>query len=363
MGRVNTIIWSILAITFGAGVVWMGTSGFKEAALALANIPRRINLTAQSSNTFPSSVSNSPSQPKVTVNDPSEVRILIGGDMMFDRYVRVLGNDHGYDWLFNDISPLMKSADIAIANLEGPIVATSSKTVLPSGRITTVLSFAFEPAVVGAMADAGFTAVSLANNHTFNRGQAGLDETRSWLSDAGIGWFGDPLNKPGTYRIIMAKGVPIAFVGYHEFYPGLNDIISDIEKLHGQGYPVIVMAHWGDEYATSSDALQHKIAKQMADAGATAIIGAHPHVVENNEWIGDVPVVYSLGNLVFDQYFQPDVMHGEIAELDFSRMSDSPDGKPRAALSGVKLHPVSYAAYSGPKPDGDTIDLAAGKLN
>jgi hypothetical protein len=57
----------------------------------------------------------------------------------------------------------------------------------------------------------------------------------------------------------------------------------------------------------------------MIEAGADAIIGSHPHVIMDHEWIGKVPVYYSLGNLVFDQYFSPDVLKGNIVELDIER--------------------------------------------
>ncbi|MDE2038281.1 MAG: CapA family protein [Patescibacteria group bacterium] len=357
----------------GWGAAWLAAAGFNEAAIAAANIPRTISFSQSAAAVSASDAIETPAadassltapvSPASAVTPPisapvpaaassSTVTVLIGGDLMFDRYVRILGGRHGYDWLFSGIAPLMKSADIAVANLEGPIAATSSATVLADGEITTELSFVFEPAVVGALADAGFGLVSLANNHTYNRGAAGLAETKKWLSDAGIAWFGDPLNRPGDYRIVTAKGISIAFVGYHEFSPGLAAVLSDIRKLHARGYPVVVMPHWGDEYATTSDALQRKIAAAMAAAGASAIVGAHPHVVEDSQWIGGVPVVYSVGNLVFDQYFSSDVMHGEVVELDFAKATSG-----AAVLSAVELHPVSYKEGQGPQPDGAAYPL------
>jgi poly-gamma-glutamate synthesis protein (capsule biosynthesis protein) len=79
------------------------------------------------------------------------------------------------------------------------------------------------------------------------------------------------------------------------------------------------MAHWGDEYATSAPMRVQGEARGFVDAGAKAVIGSHPHVIESTEWIGGVPIVYSLGNLVFDQFFSPEVMNGEIVELTISK--------------------------------------------
>jgi poly-gamma-glutamate synthesis protein (capsule biosynthesis protein) len=72
---------------------------------------------------------------------------------------------------------------------------------------------------------------------------------------------------------------------------------------------VIVYSHWGDEYIDSSPRLR-PVAKLFAEAGASAVIGSHPHVVLGHEYIGDTLVYYSLGNFIFDQYWDDDVSHG-----------------------------------------------------
>src|SRR6185437_993480 len=141
-------------------------------------------------------------------------------------------------------------------------------------------------------------------------------ETEKWLDAAGLRHFGSYWNATGTEAVFDMKGMKIAFVGYHQFYPDFDHIISDVKRLNAQGDFVIVMPHWGVEYQPHPNDLQKKQAQELVDAGAKAVIGAHPHVVEDHEWIGQVPVFYSLGNFLFDQYFSPETMKGQVVELN-----------------------------------------------
>ena len=253
--------------------------------------------------------------PNLSEPTSSKLTILIGGDVMLDRSIRKYGDKHGYDSLFANIIPLIKKADVSIVNLEGPITSSSSRTLLSNGATTKSFAFTFATSTGELLSRLGIDYVNLANNHTDNYGPEGLEETKNILENSGIGYFGDPWNASGTEATLTKNDIRIAFVGYHQFQPGFDRIKLDIERLSDEGYFVIVMPHWGVEYATTSDALQQKQARELVSAGANAIIGAHPHVIQNNEMIGSVPVYYSLGNLLFDQYFSDDVMQGNIIGL------------------------------------------------
>ena len=284
-------------------------------------------------------------------SNSQNITILIGGDMMFDRYIRDLGNKKGYDSIFSGIVQLFHSADIVVANLEGPITSTSSRTLMPDGQTTKSFTFTFEPEVAGTLSRAGITMVSMANNHTNNFGKEGLDQTHDWLEKAYVEWFGDPNNISGTEKILCKNSICIAFVGYHEFHQGLPNILMDVKRLSEQGYPVIVFAHWGDEYATTSPARVKKEARQFVAAGATAIVGAHPHVVEDMEWVGEVPIIYSLGNLIFDQYFSDAVMTGNIAALTISKTENV------THIDRVRIYTTSSASLKGPQLVGEPIEF------
>ncbi len=281
----------------------------------------------------------------------SRITVLIGGDIMLDRDVRARGERNGYDSLFNGIRNLLDSADIAVANLEGPITAYPSHTLMPNGSLTKSFTFTFAPSSTPALLHAGLDLVSLANNHADNFGREGVEQTHSYLNENGLDWFGDPANASGTERIICKKNVCVAFVGYHEFEPGFENILNDIRRLKSEGYPVIVMPHWGDEYAPIAPERVKEKARELVSAGAFAIIGSHPHVREDREWIGNVPVIYSLGNLLFDQYFSSQVMTGNIAELTISKNGNY------AHVDSVHLYTVSNTLKNGPILVGEPIEF------
>jgi poly-gamma-glutamate synthesis protein (capsule biosynthesis protein) len=317
------------------------------AKITLNSIWHNITLTANVTDTKVSSelpTKNVPiavqtEEPKVTTS--KQFKIVIGGDVMMDRGIRLLGNNLGYDSLFEKILLIFKSADISIVNLEGTITSNPSKTLLPNNKFTKELYFTFATTTAEVLANTGIDYVSLANNHTDNFKIKGLEETKKWLNIANVGYFGDPWNSSSTESLIEKDGFKIALIGYHEFQPGLARITSSIKRLHEEGYFVIILPHWGDEYVTKlSDRIQNK-AQTFVDAGADAIIGSHPHVVMKPEWIGDIPVFYSLGNLLFDQYFSSEVMTGNIVELDIS----NDEGKYN--LDNVSVYEISLASRNG----------------
>lgn len=263
-------------------------------------------------------------------SSPQSLTIMIGGDIMMDRNIRALGEKNGYETLFDEpLAELFKKADIAMANLEGPITSYPSKNLI-NGKAIEVLTFTFSPASRSALTTAGFDIVSLANNHTDNFGLIGFKETQDWLSDAKIAWFGNPWNATSTSlmrsntsnektpisTIVTKNGITVAFVGYHAFQKGLDNVVSEIRRVSGPDVFTIVMPHWGEEYATTSSAKMKSQARSFISAGADAVIGAHPHVIMDEEWIDGVPVIYSLGNLLFDQYFSPQVMKGMVVQLN-----------------------------------------------
>ncbi len=293
-----------------------------------------------------------PVKPPVPAEVTKELKVVIGGDVMLDRQNRALGETYSYDYLFQGVASLFKSADIGVVNLEGPVTDYPSKTLLSNGETDDDLTFTFATNTPEALAAAGISLIGLANNHTYNFGAEGLAQTHEWLSKAGVEWFGDPLNTEGTEQIVCKNSICVAFVGYHEFNPGKERILADVKRLSGEGYPVIVMAHWGDEYATNTPSRVKAEAREFVDAGATAIVGAHPHVIGDKEWVGNVPVIYSLGNLLFDQYFSQDVMTGNVAELDFEKNGDD------VYLDKVFLYTVSNASRQGPVVVGLPIEFS-----
>ncbi len=317
----------LIAIGVGWGALWSFSNGIKFPFSDSEHTQPATTLTAV-----------------VTAPPKKDTTILMGGDIMFDRNVRVLANKNGYDSLLAGVAPLFKTADIAVANLEGPITDFPSKTLLPDGTFGQELVFTSDPAAAAEVAHAHISLVSLANNHTDNFGISGLNQTKKYLDSAGVDYFGDPWNRDGYEKIIEKNGMRIAFVGYHAFQKGFDRVIASVKRLTAEGDFVVVMPHWGVEYSLHPTDLQKEQARALVAAGAKAVIGSHPHVIEDHEWIASpqdgaapVPVFYSLGNLLFDQYFSTNVMKGNIVKLVLV------NGKNGPSLDSVQIYETSLA--------------------
>jgi poly-gamma-glutamate synthesis protein (capsule biosynthesis protein) len=95
----------------------------------------------------------------------------------------------------------------------------------------------------------------------------------------------------------------------------VENTLAEIEALDSQVDQVIVFAHWGSEYETVANPAQVSLAQAFVESGADLVVGAHPHVTQNRGEYSQVPLVYSLGNFVFDQYFESGVRCGEIIKI------------------------------------------------
>ena len=238
--------------------------------------------------------------------------ILFLGDMMFDRGIRTQINKYGFEYVFGPATTTISKHDITIANLEGPITNFESKTVLNSGKAISGFQFTFPTGIGAALKTAGIDIVSLANNHTDNFGQIGLNQTRDILNKNEIKYFGSPINNPGlTSTTTCVNNICIGIIGWHEFSYKNDDLILDkIKELKPKVDYLIVYPHWGLEYKDKPNAKQKKLAHLWIDMGADAVIGSHPHVIQSIEDYKGKKIYYSLGNFIFDQYFSFETTHG-----------------------------------------------------
>lgn len=255
-----------------------------------------------------------------TIEVPKEATVLFAGDMMFDRSVRQYVEKYGGDYLFECIQPTLDTVDFVVANLEGPITDKPSVSVgsVPGGENNFTFTFPLHTAPLLKAHNIG--AVSIGNNHITNFGISGVRSTIAALEAAGVGHFGDPLTNTVFQKDI--HGVQLSFISYNEFEPPgvgtASTTLAQIAQERALGRLPIVYTHWGIEYATTSPAYITRLAHRFVDAGAAAVIGSHPHVVEQSEWYKGAPIYYSLGNFIFDQYFSYDVSHGLLLVLTIS---------------------------------------------
>ncbi len=253
--------------------------------------------------------------------------VLLLGDVMFDRAIRIAADAHlptasssaqaggGYGYVLTELAPFIASHDIAVFNLEGPVTENpSTSTGSTVGSLRNYI-FTFSPAAPAALRAASGTTTLVAgigNNHIGNFGAAGIQSTEKYLTQNGIGYFGSPLKEREPLFLDTQAG-PVALVGYNQFSGRPDEASSSLKTVraaHDSGAFTILFAHWGDEYATEAPAYVERLAREFVDAGADLVVGAHPHVVETPDVYKDVPLYYSLGNAVFDQYWSTKVTCG-----------------------------------------------------
>jgi poly-gamma-glutamate synthesis protein (capsule biosynthesis protein) len=253
---------------------------------------------------------------------PAHTSLVFAGDAMFDRNVWHNYKDRGLLHIFDNLNiDIFKSADYSILNLEGPISSTEIDDDCCSGSMV----FNFPPETTSALNYLGIDAVSLANNHTMNAGASGFSYTKSALEKSKIKYFGKQVGFSEDSILRLDGDIQISVIGIDTLATYNEDQLEESIKIEkATGRFVIIMPHWGTEYRETHNSNQRALAGKWAEAGADMIVGSHPHVVEDFEVIDPLddtrgkPVVYSLGNFVFDQYFSKETQEGLALKIDIS---------------------------------------------
>ena len=234
-------------------------------------------------------------------------KIVFTGDIMLDRGVAIHAKNYGDVSLARGLRDIFRGSDAVVGNLEGAI--TDEKSVAIENN--SIFHFTFDPHYATWLKSVGFTAMSSANNHSFDFGTSGYLKTVNYLRKAGIISFGSASNSVNISGELKIKNQNICLVGYHSLYnPDVTSVIKEIEKIKPQCSYIILVAHWGVEYELQPSLEQQAIAHTLIDAGADVIIGAHPHVVEPLEIYKGKAIFYSLGNFIFDQNFSAETKRG-----------------------------------------------------
>jgi poly-gamma-glutamate synthesis protein (capsule biosynthesis protein) len=248
----------------------------------------------------------------------------------------------GYAGLFKATRDLLQGADVAFANLEGPCaegVVSNGSAVKPPATLydkvcyTGYPMFNYHPSIVTEVKKAGFDIVNTANNHALDRHQLGADRTVGALKAAGMPFTGSrsrqAMDVPwytvtqvqgagGTYNVAWlgatydTNGIPDRAHQILHCYAHKDQIVAMVRELSRRPdiHAVMATPHWGIEYQHKPERKQIEWARDIVEAGATAIIGQHPHVMQPIEKITasdgrEALVAYSLGNFVSGQIGLP----------------------------------------------------------
>jgi poly-gamma-glutamate synthesis protein (capsule biosynthesis protein) len=251
------------------------------------------------------------------------VSILFLGDMMFDRYIRQIGEKKGYSFPFQKVVSLLANNDLVVGNLEGPITNNQSVSLDSKMGEKNNYIFTFDPKLAKTLAEENIKLVNIGNNHIANFGSSGIENTRDYLTQSGVDFFGDPekIDKRMTFKNV--KWLNIAFVNYNQFVlNGKQKTVDDISKAKNvKADMIIIYTHWGKEFVDQPDQKIKELAHEFVDAGADLIIGTHPHVVQSKEEYKGKMIYYSLGNFIFDQYFDPKTQTGLAVQITIIPMN------------------------------------------
>lgn len=242
--------------------------------------------------------------------------IMVGDCLIHSSvYYDAKTTDGGYDFtgMLENVKPLIQEYDLAYYNQE---------TILGGSELglSTYPQFNSPYEVGDAFVDAGFNLVSLANNHSMDRGTEALDNSIAyWKKQKDVYWAGtySSFEERDTAKIGEVNGITYAMLSYTTWNNGLSTPVgeeyyvnmysdelakADVERVRDKVDVVMVAMHWGTEYNEGAiDEDQTRIAKYLSDLGVDLIIGTHPHVIEPIEYVGDTLVIYSLGNFLSGQ--------------------------------------------------------------
>lgn len=266
----------------------------------------------------------------------SLVTLSFVGDILVHKalYETVVKETKHFSQLWSRTESLIKKADFSAGNLEGPSALGIDSRGRDKGDIGFVydgdvysgtnFTFNFHPRILQDLKNSGYDLLTLANNHAFDRHSIGIDKTIIAARQVGIPTVGTRVSQERNgpfFQIVTVKGVRIAYLGCTQmsnkkpandeqllFCYNNKEIISLIEELSARSDvdATIVLTHWGSEYVSTPDGHQQTYAKKYLDAGAIAVIGSHPHVMQPWEKYTtkdgrETFIAYSLGNFIAGQ--------------------------------------------------------------
>lgn len=266
-----------------------------------------------------------------------ELRFMAIGDIMLGRGVSVrLQKAGGFEKAFEKVSDYFKAGDVVFANLETPLTA-SGHGLDKNGKIV----LKGKPESVAALTSAGINLVSLSNNHIMDYYEKGLFDTMDLLNQNGIAFAGAGKNidEARSLAIVEKNGLKVGLLAYTDmaelifagtpylsFAAGpeksgvvprkYESVSEDALKAREQVDILAVSLHWGVEESFKITAEQVEFAHNLIDNGVDIILGHHPHQFQGIEVYKGKPIIYSMGNILFDQN-DPENMESFIIDLTY----------------------------------------------
>lgn len=261
-------------------------------------------------------------QCQFTTQPEPKVSLFAAGDVMLDKKPGELILQQGPGSVFTGVDELMLAADLAFVNLEGPVSEGG-------GPVSKRYTFCGQPTALEALVEAGIDVVSFANNHALDYGVPAFLDTLQYLGASEIAYVGAGRNRLEALSpwLTEVNGLTIGFLAFgqrdvlpgwaqtawaatdegpgiamHDVPGGREEMLAAIKQTKQLADVVLVSMHWGYEGLLAPVAWQRELGRAIIDAGATAIIGHHPHQAYGVELYDGKPIFYSLGNFLFHPY-------------------------------------------------------------
>jgi hypothetical protein len=268
--------------------------------------------------------------------------------------------------LLAEVTPVLSRADVAFANLEGPLADAGTSQKCARSRPGRCYAFRSPTRYARHLAAAGFDVLGLANNHAGDFGSEGRASTRRALDAAGLAHAGEP----GDVARLSVKGRRLVVVAFatSDATLDLRDLAEArrvVSGLAAENDLVVVSFHGGaegaahqrvpagrEEFLGEDRGDLRAFARAAIDAGAALVVGHGPHVVRGMEVYRGRLVAYSLGNFATWGSFNLSGPNGLSLVLEVRL---GPDG----SFRGGRVHPVRQEKPGGPRldPEGLVIPL------
>lgn len=276
--------------------------------------------------------------------------------------------------LWNNVRSTLQKADLSYANFEGPAAdgtASGGRQVADPGlRFDKVVYssyplFNYHPSLIDGVKEFGVDFVSTANNHANDRGSIGVDKTIDNMRSRGLAFAGTRRSNEEEkfYAVSEKNGIRIGWVACSFSTNGnpdpkkqtllcskdkakILDIIKTLPEKERVD-AVLVTPHWGNEYQHTPAAAEKALGRDFLNAGAKAVLGGHPHVLQPWEKVTMADgeerfIIYSLGNFVSGQVSAKMGVPTRTSLMLFLGLTKTASGK--VVVNGAKYMPLAMTA-------------------
>ena len=342
------------------GLPFLKAEETRQGTQNLAAVMKERVVAAQQSASASSAASKSGKDATITISAVGDCTFGSDPTFSYSGGFNEYYANNGPAYFFENVLPYTGSDQLTIANCEGAF--TESDDI-----VEKTYNFKGPAEYTRIFNDGSVEVVNLANNHSFDYGNSGYEDTKTNLTAAGITSFG--YDRTATYEV---NGITIGLFGICELDDhdaGMDLLKKDIDNLKKQNCSLIIgVFHWGIEGEYVPDGTQVEMAHTAIDAGCDLVLGGHPHVLQGVEYYNQRYICYSLANFCFGGNSNPMDYHTMIFQQSFTFKDGKPvfDDTTRKAVRVVPCLVSSTSSYNDYQPtplDGSAGASAIEQLN